>query len=382
MNVDALTAIREARRSIDQAERENRDLTEAEQKKVDRALDRGLLAHREAEFTKIDRPVIAAPEGKGGFGNEANQPEGLGTWLLESKALAEGSGSGSYIVPEEWRPQVWDRLAAQSVGLVSGFTVIETVRDTLHVPRNTSDATADFFAEAATITATDPGLNEVIATPRKLAARTVFSNELRDDSTPEVIAFLAENLTRSLALRLDKAFFLGTGTAPEIRGLKNVSGIQEHSMGTNGGALTTLDPFAEAFGLLEAENATATAIVMTPRDWKAVLKLKETSTSNKPLVQEEAGGPTAKPRRSIYGVPVYLSSQLPVDEVQGSASNASSAYVYQANQVVAVRRADVRVEVDSSRLFDSDQSEMRAICRWDVVLPNVKAVVRVKGIIP
>jgi HK97 family phage major capsid protein len=81
-------------------------------------------------------------------------------------------------------------------------------------------------------------------------------------------------------------------------------------------------------------------------------------------------------------VPVYLSSQLGTTEVQGSASNASSAYVYQADQVVAVMRQDVRVERDSSRLFNSDQSELRAIMRADVVVPNPKAVVRILGVIP
>jgi HK97 family phage major capsid protein len=81
-------------------------------------------------------------------------------------------------------------------------------------------------------------------------------------------------------------------------------------------------------------------------------------------------------------VPVYLSSQLSTTETQGTANNASSAYVYQADQVVAVMRQDVRVERDSSRLFNSDQSELRAIMRADVVVPNPKAVVRILGIIP
>jgi HK97 family phage major capsid protein len=110
------------------------------------------------------------------------------------------------------------------------------------------------------------------------------------------------------------------------------------------------------------------------------MKLKETGSSNKPLVQDEAIADA--PRRSIYGVPVYLSSQLAVTETQGTATNASSAYVYQADQVVAVMRQDVRVERDSSRLFNSDSSELRAIMRADVVVPNPKAVVRILGVIP
>src|SRR4051794_3090344 len=37
----------------------------------------------------------------------------LGDLLV--KALAEASGSGSYIVPEQFAPDFWDRLAEQSV---------------------------------------------------------------------------------------------------------------------------------------------------------------------------------------------------------------------------------------------------------------------------
>lgn len=45
-------------------------------------------------------------------------------------------------------------------------------------------------------------------------------------------------------------------------------------------------------------------------------------------------------------------------------------------------RKETRVERDSSRLFNSDQSELRAIMRADLAVPNPKAVVRVLGLIP
>jgi HK97 family phage major capsid protein len=188
-------------------------------------------------------------------------------------------------------------------------------------------------------------------------------------------------MVRSIALKFDWGVYEGNGVAPEISGLADITGIQEVSMGTNGAQITNLDPFADAIGLLETENAQATAIVMNPRTWKTVIKLKETTTSIKPLVQDEAGGPTASVRRSIYGIPVYLTSQISITEGQGSGTNTSSAYVYQASQVIAVMRQDVRVELDRSRLFNSDQSELQAIMRADLVVPNPKAVVRIRGIL-
>lgn len=304
----------------------------------------------------------------------------IGTWL--EQALSEGSGSGSFIVPEEYAGYVWDRLAAVSVGLRSGFSVVDCGTDTLRIPRVTADAASGWVAEAGTISPTDPTISEVVATPRKLAVLVQSSTELVDDSSPSVLELLASNLLRSLALRLDLGFYEGSGTAPEIRGLKNQAGIGSVSLGTNGATPTNLDPFADAIGTLEQANAAATAIVMHPRTWLGLSKIKEVSGSTRPILFEAAGSPTDGIRRSIYGVPVYLSSQLSITETQGTSTDCSSAYVYQGDQVVAVRRLDVRYEVDRSRLFNSDQIEVRAICRWDLVLPQAAAVVRVLGIRP
>lgn len=306
-----------------------------------------------------------------------------GLFGVELRALVENTGAGGVIVPDDFQASFFDALVAQSVGLRAGFRVVRTNRDVMKVPRVDSDPAAAWTSEAGTITAADPGYTELSATPRKLATLTVMSNELIADSNPSVIGLLEMQVARALALKLDLGFFEGSGTAPEIRGLKNVTGISTVSMGTNGAAFTNLDQFADAIGQLEQDNARATAIVLHPRSWKALIKLKEaTSGNNKPLLQDSAGSGSQGVTRSIYGVPVFLSSQLSVAETQGTATNASSAYVVQADQCVTVFREDVRVELDRSRLFNSDQSELRAILRADLVVPNAKAIVRILGIIP
>jgi HK97 family phage major capsid protein len=220
------------------------------------------------------------------------------------------------------------------------------------------------------------------ATPRKLAGLEALSNELINDSIPSMLEVVGRSLLRSVALKFDLAVFEGSGSAPEPRGLKNVSGIQTVSMGTNGAALTNLDPIADAIGSLMDYNASAAAIVMHPRTWRALTKIKEATGSAKPLLQDEAGGVGAAPRLSIYGTPVYVTSQLSVTETQGTANNASSIYVFDPNQVVAVFREDASIEVDNSRLFNSDQSKIRCIMRADIVVPNPKAVCRVVGVTP
>lgn len=390
------TAIASARGIIEKAKADNgRGMNEDEVRSFDAFMseaDRLLgqidreqrsrgIASRETADTphEVERRRVATEiTRRGGAGVERD-----GTLFgVELRGLVGSSGAGSAISPDDYSANFFDRLAAESVGLASGFRQITTDRDSLIVPRIDSDAAAAWVAEAGTISPTDAGFTGLTAIPRKIAVLNQISNELIEDSNPDALELLQYQLTRSIALKADLGFYEGSGTAPEIRGLKNVTGIQSVSMGVNGAAFTNLDPFADAIGALEIENSKASAIVLHPRSWKALMKLKADGTSNKALLQDFSGSGAEGVQRRIYGVPVYLSSQLSITEVQGtSGAVASSAYVYQADQVVVVRRRNVTVAVDGSRLFNTDQSEVRAIARLDLVVPNAKAVCRIAGIL-
>ncbi|MGH4020338.1 MAG: phage major capsid protein [Pseudonocardiaceae bacterium] len=298
--------------------------------------------------------------------------------------------AGAAFTPEEAAAWFLTHLTPQSVGLASGFRQIQTHADTLSIPRLQTDATANWTAEGAEITPSDPTADTLTAVPRKLAALSYVSNEVLDDSNPEIGDMIGESLARSMSLKLDLGFFEGTGTAPEIRGLKNTASIQTVSMGANGAALTNLDPIADALGMLREQDAVGSAIVMHPRTWRALTKLKEqTSGNNKPLLAEHSmspagqvgGGARGDSVGSIYDVPVYISSQLSVTETQGTSNAASSIYVYEAQRVIAVMRLDGTVEVDPSPKFSADQTAVRGKLRADMVVPYPEAVVRVLGVL-
>lgn len=361
------------------SERENRNFTSAEdaQFNTDHARIKQLDLQIESREQAQKQEILSAAADTGGERYPA------GEWLAqELRALTGDAGSGASFTPYDAPDRFFDLLAAESVALRSGLSVIRTDRDELRVPRMTGDVGAAFYAQAATITNTSMAGDVITAIPRKLAGIERMSNELIADSVPAVLNIVGMSLVRSIGLRYDLAAYEGTGTAPEFTGFKNTAGIQTVSMGTNGAIPTNLDPFADAIGLLAASNAKAGAIVMHPRTWRTILKIKEVSGSAKPVIQEEQGGPTAEPRRSLYGVPVFLSSQISITETQGvSGAVASSAYVYEPAQQVAVFRNDTRVEKDSSRLFNSDESEVRAILRATLAVPNPASVCRILGIL-
>ena len=119
---------------------------------------------------------------------------------------------------------------------------------------------------------------------------------------------------------------------------------------------------------------------MHPRTWGTLSKIKEaTANNNMPLLQETPGsGGQAVGARDLRRAGLSLSSQL---SHYRRRRRESSAYVFDAAQIIAVFRQDTRIELDRSRLFNTDQSELRAILRADLIVPNPLAVVRISKFI-
>src|SRR6266536_2985281 len=311
---------------LTRAQSEERDLTAEELEQYQERVREEREADERLEQLRDDeiRQLRAAPARE-----PAQSDHPLGDWLARS--LGGGSGAGQAFTPGEFPAVFFDRLAASSVGLASGFRVVTTERDSVTLPRWTADTTAAWVAEAGTITSTYANADTVVATPRKLAGLQRTSNEVLADSNPSLFEVVAAGLVRSLALKADLGFFEGSGTAPEIRGLANVAGITTNtSLGANGLTPVNFDTFAEALGsLYTANTGQSPVIVMHPRTWGTLIKIKEISGSVKPVLQDSAGSVGQGVGRSVYGTPVLLTSQLSITETRGTSTDTSSAYVYQ-----------------------------------------------------
>jgi HK97 family phage major capsid protein len=357
LTADIQAAEAEARSYVEDGEREREVRDAADKMGLTRVTVRG------AE-TQVDEKRYAA-----------------GLWLSNEIRLTTGaSGIGAAVTPAEYNSKWFDRLAPMSILLASGVNVIRTERDSLQIPRLTGDVSASFVAEGDTIPGSDASGDTVTATPRKVATISTLTNEVIADSDPRILEVYAKSMLRALALRFDLAGFEGTGVSPQITGLKSVVGITNQNVGANGSTPANLDFIADALSALEQANAEGRAIAMHPRTWGTLSKIKEVTGSAKPVLQESAGSAGQGVERRIYGVPVFLSSQLSVTETQGTSNDASSVYVYDPTQLYAVLRADARVELDDKGLFDQDKTRVRAIMRADLVVANPAAVVRIAGV--
>jgi HK97 family phage major capsid protein len=272
------------------------------------------------------------------------------------------------ITPTEQATVLFDALRASSIALASGLLVIPTTRESIAWPQLVTSVDPSWVAEGALIPVGDPVFAELKAVPRKLAHRVVFSNEVADDSEPAIIDVLNQHLALMLGLKLDLAIFEGNA-ANGIRGLKFTPGIQTISMGTNGAPLTSYAPLVRAVGRLRSANVPPPYAIAAHPDVLTELELLEDADGN------QKARPATLP-------PIYTSSLLSTTETAGTSTTTRSAYVYSPSQLALVRRADATIEVDRSRLFDTDQSEMRGKLRADLLVPNVASVVRITGITP
>ena len=139
------------------------------------------------------------------------------------KATANGANvvetvldSGSFI----------DMLRNQSVLDRAGASVLTGLSGNVQIPRQTGGASTYWISpEGASVTKSDQTLDQVALTPRTLGARTEYTRQFMLQSSIEAENFVRNDLSRGIALEVDRAGLYGTGLAGQPLGIHNVPGI-------------------------------------------------------------------------------------------------------------------------------------------------------------
>ena len=290
----------------------------------------------------------------------------------ESRALADSIS----IAPTAIGQVLFDKLRAQAVVLGSGLRVMGISSKAETWPTITGDVAPAMYSEAGAITPGDPTFGTITATPRKLAHLVQLDNEVIDDSSPAVVGVLNDHLLRLTALKLDQQLLEGSGTPPQVTGLKNVGSIQSDTggAGRTNGAAVTFDFIMGAIALLDA--------ISIPRERIAVIghtRNLATLTALRSIANGEYLWDTALQALGMTKSQFHWTSQLTVTETQGTNNFSNSIYVFDTQNVIFVPRTSPTIVLDRSRLFNSDQSELRFTQRFDLIVPQPTAVVRSTG---
>lgn len=362
----------------------NRKLTSAEEQRITaidadaRSIDDHVAQLLEAEERANDVDDMLGKYGSPDAGSTR-------TWLpsrSEYRSLIEQravGSSGNPYLPVEYSSQWWDRLRSRSVVLSAGPQIITTDMTSVSIPKVTASVTVSALAENTGITPSDPTFGSLVLTPKKLAALTLVANEALDDSAPDLRQVISEDLIRQTATALDLQFLLGSGSGANMTGLKLISGTTAGpNLGTNGGT-PSLDNMATMVESLETANATmdTAAWFMAPRTWSTIRRLKD--SQNRYQLEP---APTLDATRSLFGAPVYVTSNLPVTETKGTSTDCSTILLADMSQVVVAQRKAVEVQYSMDYAFNADQTAIRVLCRFDIGAPNATAVVVTTGARP
>ena len=111
----------------------------------------------------------------------------------ESRALASNTGSGAYLVPEEWHNRVEEYRFEKNWLRSSGAMIVRT-ESTHNIPVLTANGTAAIVGENTAYTNSEPTVGEVILYAYKLTDKALVSEELMEDTLYDVEGLLARSM--------------------------------------------------------------------------------------------------------------------------------------------------------------------------------------------
>lgn len=265
------------------------------------------------------------------------------------------------LAPEQVGDLIIKPLMAQSIaGQV--LTAVATGSHDYRIPIVNADPSASWTAEGAEIAVTDADIDELEITPKKLAALTIITRELANDSNPAAQDVVGQGIVRDLVRKTDQALFTAT-TTNGPGGIPGVSGVSTVDAGT---AYANVDSFSDAIFTSAQHNGTVTAFVTNPATAMKLSKLKSGSALNTPLLQAD---PTQPGKRQILGVPLMTSPYITTTDDVVWAIPAAMCFM--------VIREQAEVEADRSVFFTSDRVAVRAIVRLGFGFPNAPAIVKI-----
>ncbi len=258
-----------------------------------------------------------------------------------------------------------DKLRSASVVVQAGAQTVPLQPDQQKIARLASDPTPAFRDENAAITESDPTFDSVTFVPRRLALMIKISRELYEDSL-NLERELPRIMATALAKEVDKICLLGTGSAPQSRGVLNTTGVGATALG---GGLTSYAPLLVAQTGIATENAGGvTAIIGHPRKFGDLSALSDST-----------GQPLRKPD-ALDGIPMLSTKAIPVDG--GGGSNESTLFLGNFSNCLIGMCNQIQIQVLRERFMDTGQLGFVAMMRFDVALSHPESFHKVRGITP
>lgn len=283
-------------------------------------------------------------------------------------ALKESDNSlGGFLVPIEMERSIITLREERGV-LRREAMVVPMASDTLHMPRRASGVTAYWVGERSEITDSNPTLDNVELTVKKLAALVRMSSEVNEDTVVSLADFVTQEIAYAFADKEDLAGFIGDGTSTYggIVGVKNAlaAGSEYEALAGNT-AFSTLDlaDFESMIGMLPLYALQDAKWYISRAGWAASMqRLADAAGGN--TTQNIMGGVGP----SFLGFPVVW-VQVMNSTLTAQTSTEGIAYFGSMRQGIRLgTRRGMSISTSTDRYFETDEIGIKATQRLDVVV--------------
>jgi HK97 family phage major capsid protein len=193
-----------------------------------------------------------------GFYFPSHLPTGIDFTRMERRTFNTSTGAGG--IPTILDVSNFIELLRNRMCMSqAGTRYLTEIVGSLALPKQTGGGTAYWVADEAAPTASAQAVGQVTFNPNTLGAYTDISRKLMLQSSLSAEGLVRDDLTRILAIELDRAGINGSGSSNQPTGILQQSGIGSVALGTNGSATVT---FANVVAL-ETAVAVANADVGT-----------------------------------------------------------------------------------------------------------------------
>ena len=339
-----------------------------------------------AQFSYRDFIMEAAEGQLKGFNAEINQagakemrdsnvtPKGvvIPAFILkgEERALTTGTGdtakAGYLIQTDVLGDQYIDVLRNSSVAVQAGARFLGGLVGNVAIPKLTTSAGGAWLTENGAITAADNVHAQLSGTPKRYGNATVISKTLLRQATVDAEMIVRNDLSRTHAVAVDAAAFVGTGSSNQPTGITATSGIGSVALGTNGGAPT----WAMAVGL-ETEVA---------NDNAAFGKLAYVTNTKvrgkmKTVVRDSGSGLFLYDNGDmVNGYKCYISNNIPSNLTKGSSSGVCSAMIFgNFDDLMILQWGGVDLVIDGVTLALNNQIQVVANGYYDIMVRRAES---------
>lgn len=270
--------------------------------------------------------------------------------------MAVGSTNAKSLIRERVADMLVEPLAAASTVLDANPQIIDS-SEPVRVPTLTTKLNPDWVGENELIPEVTGSFGELNLMPtdrKSIKAIVRVSNELIRMATHGVSQTLQTRLITDVRDKLDTALLGGTGVDNTVTGLYK----QPESLYSIFDP-TDPDTILDAIAMMSAEEITPTVIYMNGTDFFTMRKAKD--TTGRALIQPDV---TAGARFTLHGIPVRVSSKVPV----------TAPALVDMTKVVVVRDIAPAIDILTERYAEYDQTGIRVRARYDIGVLHPSAV--------